>query len=173
MLPDKREFSCSTRFVSVRSITLKAPECGHIGDRIIAYIHHLGRLDGILLKNIEDGFVMTFTLPPLKTEKLAEQLNWLLTNSSTGAVEDRSHERIIPLHSLSTLTMQSGLTLPCHIIDVSVSGVNIQAQTRPDLGSRVSIGKTQGRVSRMLDNGVAIEFDHTIPQDEFNEGIVL
>jgi len=50
--------------------------------------------------------------------------------------------------------------MTCRIIDMSLSGAAIAAESRPPLKSLVMLGKVQSRVVRNLEEGFAIEFVH-------------
>ena len=175
MLPNKQEYTCRTQYISVRSLTIIGDGQGKPGERIIAYIDVIGRLEGVIQKLIAGGFIMSIALPPAKTTRLAEQLNWLLKKGTSGAAQDRRHERIELRHSLSTLKLDNDLAISCNIVDISVSGasVSFHCPDRPEIGSRVILGHTPGRVSRILDYGVAIEFLRLIPIEHFNKNMIV
>ena len=46
MLADRREFPCQVVNMSPGGMALIAPVAGQPGERIIAYVDHLGRLEG-------------------------------------------------------------------------------------------------------------------------------
>jgi hypothetical protein len=48
MLPDRREFPCQVVNMSPGGMALIAPVAGEPGERVIAYVDHLGRLEGHL-----------------------------------------------------------------------------------------------------------------------------
>jgi len=175
MLPNKQEYTCTTQYISVRSLTIIGDGQGKTGERVIAYIDVIGRLEGVIQKLIAGGFIMSVTLTPAKTTRLAEQLNWLLKKGTSGAVPDRRQERIELRHSLSTLKLENDRAISCNIVDISISGasVSFHSSDMPEVGSRVILGHTPGRVSRVLEYGVAIEFLRLIPIEHFNENIVL
>jgi hypothetical protein len=50
--------------------------------------------------------------------------------------------------------------MTCRIIDMSLSGAAIAAETRPPLKSMVMLGKVQARLVRNLEEGFALEFVH-------------
>ena len=64
----------------------------------------------------------------------------------------------MPRNPVGRLIMPNGLNVTCRIIDVSQSGAGIATDQRPPIGSRVMLGKVQGRVVRHLEDGFAIEF---------------
>src|ERR1700756_4971730 len=51
MLPDRREFPCQVVDMSPGGMAVLAPVVAEIGDRVIAYVDHIGRLDGIVTRH--------------------------------------------------------------------------------------------------------------------------
>jgi len=158
MLADRREFPCQVVNMSPGGIALLAPVAGTPGERIIAYIDHLGRLEGHIARLFQNGFAMSISATARKRDKLAAQLTWLANRHILGLPEDRRHGRIVPRNPISRLTMPSGLNVTCRIIDVSQSGAGIATDQRPAIGALITLGKIQGRVVRHLDDGFAVEF---------------
>src|SRR5580704_18507878 len=74
MLEDRREFPCQVVNMSPGGMALIAPMSGKIGARIIAYIDHLGRLEGKVTRVYQNGFAMTIAATERKRDKLAAQL---------------------------------------------------------------------------------------------------
>jgi PilZ domain len=158
MLADRREFPCQVVNMSPGGMALIAPVPAEPGERIIAYVDHLGRLEGRVVRGIENGFAMTVSATSAKREKLAAQLTWLANRHILGLPEDRRYGRITPRNPVAQVIMPNGVNLTCRIIDVSQSGAGIATDQRPPMGTLVTIGKVQGRVVRHLENGFAIEF---------------
>src|SRR6266571_8162856 len=96
MLADRREFPCQVVNMSPGGIALIAPVSGEVGDRIIAYVDHLGRLEGKIARQLQNGFAMTITATPRKRDMLAAQLTWLANRSILNLPEDRRHGRFVP-----------------------------------------------------------------------------
>jgi len=158
MLPDRREFPCQVINMSPGGMALIAPVGGKLGDRIIAYVDHLGRLEGQIARTFENGFAMTIAATARKRDKLAAQLTWLANRHILGLAEDRRHGRFVPRNPMGRLIMPNGVNVGCRIIDVSQSGAGIATDQRPAIGALVTLGKVQGRVVRHLEDGFAIEF---------------
>jgi len=158
MLADRREFPCQVINMSPGGMALIAPVAGAPGERVIAYVDHVGRLEGVIARHFENGFAMTIAATPRKRDKLAAQLTWLANRHILGLPEDRRHGRIVPRNPIGRLIMPNGVNLTCRIIDVSQSGAGIATDQRPAIGSIVTLGKVQGRVVRHLEDGFAIEF---------------
>jgi hypothetical protein len=171
MLADRREFPCQVVNMSPGGMALMAPVSGQPGERIIAYVDHLGRLEGRIARLFQNGFAMTISATTRKRDKLAAQLTWIANRHILGLPEDRRHGRIIPRNPVSRLIMPNGVNLTCRIIDMSQSGAGIATDQRPPIGALVSLGKVQGRVVRHLEDGFAIEFTRLEHPDFLEENI--
>lgn len=158
MLPDKREYPCQVIDISPGGVAFIAPELGHVGDMVIAYIDHLGRVEGKIARYLDNGFAMTIEATPRKRDKLASQLTWLANRHVLGLPEDRRHERISPRNPVTRLILPDGSAQTCRLIDVSLSGAAISLQNKPAVGTPVLLGRIRARVVRHIESGVAIEF---------------
>jgi hypothetical protein len=158
MLADRREFPCQVVDMSPGGMALIAPVPGETGERVIAYVDHLGRLEGRVVRALPNGFAMTIGATSRKRDKLAAQLTWLANRHILGLPEDRRFGRVAPRNPVAQVIMPNGVNLTCRIIDVSQSGAGISTDQRPPIGTVVTIGKVQGRVVRHLEDGFAIEF---------------
>ncbi len=158
MLSDRREFPCQVANMSPGGMALIAPVRGQVSERVIAYVDHLGRLEGKVARHFENGFAMTIAATPRKRDKLAAQLTWLANRHILGLPEDRRHGRITPRNPAGRLILANGHNIACRVIDISQSGAAIATDQRPEIGAPITIGKTSGRVVRHLEDGIAIEF---------------
>ena len=171
MLADRREIPCQVVNMSPGGMALIAPVAGTPGERIIAYVDHLGRLEGHIARTFQNGFAMTISATARKRDKLAAQLTWLANRQILGLPEDRRHGRIVPRNPIGRLIMPNGVNLACRIIDVSQSGAGIASDQRPPIGALVTLGKVQGRVVRHLEDGFAIEFTRLQHPDFLEENV--
>jgi hypothetical protein len=146
--------------MSPGGLALLGPGIGNIGDRVIAYLDHIGRVEGKVTRIIDNGFAMSVGATPRKRDKLAAQLTWLANRDILNLPEDRRHDRIVPRNPIALLTLEDGSRMNCRIIDLSLSGAAISAERRPPLNSMVTLGQVQSRVVRNLEDGVALEFVH-------------
>lgn len=158
MLEDRSEFPCQIINMSPGGLAMVAPVSGHVGERVVAYIDHIGRLEGVITRRFENGFAMTFAATPRKRDKLAAQLTWLANRDILNMPEDRRHGRFVPRNPLTRIALPNGLNIPCRIIDASLSGAAVATEHRPPVGTMVMLGSVQGRVVRHLDDGFAVEF---------------
>ena len=173
MLADRREFPCQVVDMSPGGMALIAPVAGNPGERVIAYVDHLGRLEGKIARVLDNGFAMTIAATVRKRDKLAAQLTWLANRQILNLPEDRRHGRFVPRNPLARLVLSNGTNVACRIIDLSQSGaaISIAADLRPAVGAMVTVGKTQGRVVRHIEDGFAVEFTR-LQHPDFIEGNV-
>jgi hypothetical protein len=171
MLADRREFPCQVVNMSPGGMALIAPVGGTAGERVIAYVDHLGRLEGQIARLFQNGFAMTISATARKRDKLAAQLTWLANRHILGLPEDRRHGRIVPRNPVGRLIMPNGVNITCRIIDVSESGAGIASDQRPPIGALVTLGKVQGRVVRHLEDGFAIEFTRLLHSDFLEDSV--
>jgi hypothetical protein len=158
MLADRREFPCQVIDMSPGGMALIAPVAGDVGERVIAYVDHVGRLEGKVARHFLNGFAMTINATLRKRDKLAAQLTWLANRHILNLPEDRRHGRFTPKNPSARLVMPNGVNIGVRVIDVSNSGAAIGTVERPEIGSLVSLGRVPGRVVRHLEDGFAIEF---------------
>jgi hypothetical protein len=160
MLPDRREYPCQVINMSPGGMALIAPVAGKEDQRVVAYVDHVGRLEGQITRIFENGFAMTIAASSRKRDKLAAQLTWLANRHILNLPEDRRHGRFTPRNPLARLILPNGNNVACRINDLSQSGaaIALAPDLRPPVGALVTVGKTQGRVVRHIEDGFAIEF---------------
>lgn len=173
MLPNRQEFPCQTIDMSPGGLAVAAPVRGQIGDRVIAYLDTLGRVEGKIVRHLDDGFAMELNTTVAKRDKLADQLTWLANRASLGLPEDRRHERIAPRNASATMKTRDGREHRVRIIDISLSGVAVNCDIQPAIYEIVTIGNTTGRVIRHFQGGIAIEFSRLLPAENFGKEIRL
>jgi hypothetical protein len=169
MLADEREFPCQVSNMSPGGIALIASKSGRIGERVVAYVDHVGRVEGIIVRCFSDGFALSITSTMHKREKLAAQLTWLANRHILP--EQRRHVRFPPHDASARLILPDGVHINCRVIDISQSGAGIASDQRPMIGSIITIGKTQARVARYIDDGFAVEFIRLQHQDSLEENV--
>ncbi len=171
MLQNKREFPCQVTNMSPGSAALITPHAGELGETVIAYIDHLGRIEGKILRIFHGGFAMSVNATQQKRDKLAAKITWLANKHELNLSEDRRHERITPTRRLAEIKLESGKTFKAKLIDLSFSGAAIEMDSHPPMGSLVWIGNLRGRVVRHFDEGIAIEFAILQTHDSLREYI--
>jgi hypothetical protein len=173
MLSDRREYPCQVADMSPGGMAVVAPVTGSPGERVIAYVDHLGRLEGKIARILDNGFAMTISATSRKRDKLAAQLTWLANRQILNLPEDRRHGRFTPRNPLARLILPNGTNVTCRVIDLSASGaaVAIAPDLRPVVGAAITIGKTSGRVVRHIEDGFAIEFTRLQHPDSIEDNV--
>jgi hypothetical protein len=149
MLSNRQEYPCQVVDMSPGGMALIAPVSAQVGERVIAYIDHLGRLEGVCARLFENGFAMTIA----------------------ATLRKRRHGRFVPKNPLTMLVLPNGVNVGCRLIDLSLSGAAVATQHRPAIGALVTLGKVQGRVVRHLDDGFAVEFTRLQHPDFLEESV--
>jgi hypothetical protein len=173
MLADQSEYLCETIDMSPAGVALKAPVTGVLGERVVAYLDQIGRIEGRIARFLPGGFAMTINLPASKLDKIADKLTWLANREALLLPEDRRHDRIVPRVRQTTLRLIDGSVHPVRLIDISLSGAGVESALALPLGVNVVIGKTHGRVIRNFRGGMAIEFDRVFRPEELSENTQL
>jgi hypothetical protein len=173
MRSDRQEFDCESIDASPGGIAFASQASVMLGERIVAYVNQIGRIEGRVARTFEGGFAIQMRLTPAKRDKLADQLTWLANRHVLGLPEDRRHPRIQPRHRVTTVRLANGREFAASLIDLSMSGAAISVACRPPVGSPVVVGTTPAQVVRLIDGGVAVEFLRTIPADEFGPDTVI
>lgn len=171
MLADRREFPCQVTDMSPGGMAVIAPVAGQVGERVIAYVDHIGRLEGQIARLFQNGFAMTVSATARKRDKLAAQLTWLANRHILNLPEDRRHGRFVPRNPMARLILPNGISIAVRIIDLSQSGAAIATRERPEVGALVTVGKAPGRVVRHLEEGFAVEFTRLQHPDFVEENV--
>jgi hypothetical protein len=158
MIGDRKEFPCRVVTMSCHSVALATPVSGEIGERVIANIEHFGKLEGMIVRNFDSGFLMDILASRNERLELAGKIEWYEKHKNHDAENQRRHVRIIPKNPYSTLVLADGTTTECLVKDVSASGVAVIADLIPDLGTPIAVGKVVGRVVRQFKDGFAVHF---------------
>ena len=158
MLENHQEFPCQILDMSPGSAAMITPVSGVVGERVIAYVDHLGRIEGEILRLFDGGFAMSVKATTHKRDKLAAKLTWLANRHELNLPEDRRHERIAPRSTAGVIKLEDGRVYQTRILDLSLSGAALALSVKPAIGTVLWLGNMRGRVVRQFDEGVAVEF---------------
>ncbi|MCU0885582.1 MAG: PilZ domain-containing protein [Beijerinckiaceae bacterium] len=169
MLSNRTEYPCQSVDMSVGGLAITAPVRGRIGERVIVYLEHIGRIEGDIARHTPEGFGMTVIATSRKREKMAAQLTWLANRAALGLPEDRRHDRVQPKTSRILLTLADGTQVPVKMLDMSLSGAAFSADVKLMITDPVLLGKTQAKVVRKFDGGYAVEFQKAFVVDSVEQ----
>lgn len=157
MRASKQEYPCKMIDISVGGVGLMTPVDVEMGERIVAYFDLIGGLEGQVVRIFDGGCALELSVSQHKREKLAAQITWLVNRDELGTQEERRHERV-QVNKTTTLRIADDLTLAVKLIDVSISGASISTESRPPIGSEVTLGRLRARVVRHHNDGVGLQF---------------
>lgn len=160
--PLGREHDCRTLDLSPGDMRLAAPIAVDVGQRVVVYLEHFGRVAGaVARRGGDDDFAVIFDASVHKREKLAEQLTWRVNQERLGLSADdatlkpRWNGDVNP----TRIELENGDVIEGQILDFSLAGVTVRALRMPPLGAWVRVSGTYGRVSRAIEGGFAVDFE--------------
>lgn len=165
MRADKMEYDCVVANMSPGDALISTGTQPAVGERIVAYLEQIGRIEGKVARQQGEGFVLNLNATERKREKLAAQLTWIANKHELSRPEDRRHERVAPRAPNTEIELADGRRYPCRIIDLSLSGAAVDINVRPAFGTAVTLGNMKGRVVRHFQEGIAIEFVTIQPKE--------
>ena len=74
MLSDGSEHPCETIDVSIAGLALRAYVVADLGERVVAYIDELGRLEGVVARRGNDWFAIDSKITQSRIDRLAQKL---------------------------------------------------------------------------------------------------
>jgi PilZ domain len=171
MLESRREYPCQTVDISPGGLSILAPVVGNLGERVVVYLDQLGRVEGTVTRHFQNGFAIAFSATMRKRDKLAAQLTWLANRQILGLPEDRRHDRNQPRNARTVVTLDNGQQVVCRLIDVSTSGASVSIDQKLAMGQRIVVGKLTGKIVRVFEGGVAVEFGRILTELEIDTDV--
>ena len=89
------ECACTTINISPEGIAVTVP--GHsatVGDHVVAYFSHLGRMEGIVVRQFDRGFVIKLAAATQGQDALVRKIAAAMRRRRGGAKEDRANREI-------------------------------------------------------------------------------
>jgi len=100
------------------------PVVGKVGDRVSSYFKDFGDFQATISDITQHGFLMELEMTRERRAWMSEKLTWLEKKRREPGLQDlRNDERFVPPVNVTSLTLVSGETHTCFIIDVSATGV--------------------------------------------------
>jgi len=148
MLPDRTEYGCETLVVEIDRIELQAESGDKVGERVIAYLDELGRIEGPITAFEPGRLCIAPTITPGKRERLLRKITWLHEREAGRASELRREERIEPETKTQFEILLSDGRFTAQVIDYSRSGVALQTTAPLKIGDTLNLGGAKARIVR-------------------------
>lgn len=158
MLPDRSEFTCVSSAVSPLEIVLEGERAGQVGERVVAYLEKLGRVEGTVSRGAQIGFAIAIQASVGKMERLANKIDWLILSAKEGLPDRRREERIEPEHEEFVKLSTAYGEFEVEVIDRSVSGIALRTGLIPPTGAAVAINGRTAIVVRQFVGGFAVRY---------------
>ena len=158
MLPDQSEHDASLLNISAGGVALKTEIRPEHGANVIVYVQDLGRLEGTVVRMLDEGFAIAFTSGARHRDRLVDKLTAKLNPDAIASSDDRIHSRIEGA-GLAHLIFADGHETLCRVLDMSFGGVSLAVEEKPRLGEPIMVGRMQGRVVRHHEQGIGVAFD--------------
>jgi PilZ domain len=78
MLTDRHEYDCQTIDISASGAAISGAIKGDIGERVVAYFDHIGRIEGMVVRQFGRGFAVELRVPAPKRDRLNSQIESLV-----------------------------------------------------------------------------------------------
>lgn len=143
-----------------------------VGEKVICNIESIGITTGDIAKITTSGFMINIQMSAARHERINERLNWL-RNRTDSTPEQRISQRITPIRTSVIVRTDNTNELQGEIIDISMSGAAVTLSVKPEIGTKITIGKRFANVVRHLDDGIAAKFVLPFTLETFNEHVVL
>jgi hypothetical protein len=158
MLRDRREYACRTIDVSASGIAMLGAIKGSVGERVIAHLDRLGRVEGSVARQFGACFAIELSAPALKRERIDHRLTWLIQRHAGDPGDTRRHTRTREESVQASLRSPDGRESVVALIDFSPDGAAIRSDLPPPVGSKVIVNGTAAVVLRHFAGGFAVEF---------------
>ncbi len=153
---DGEEEPCLVVNISAGGALLKAVNPPQAGEKVVVYIDDVGRYEGLVIRSAKHHFAVDYRARKAKTRRAADNLTHAL-NTQHMRLDRRATPRIRQ-DEPTVLTLESGESFACEILDISLTGASIAIDPKPALGAIVTIGRTPAKVVRRHEKGVGVVF---------------
>jgi hypothetical protein len=153
---DGEERPCLVANISAGGALLKAKVVPKEGDYVVLYIDDVGRFEGKVVRSGEHVFAVDYRGRKSKSKRTADALT--AAAATRGSRIDRRAAPRIKQDSPAIVTLETGETLSCSILDISLTGASIEIEPRPPLGMQLTLGRMSAKVVRRHEKGVGVVF---------------
>lgn len=144
------------------------------GEIVVVSLDTIGILRGCVSRPLSDGFIMQLDVTEKRKSTVRAALEWHAERANAQA-EKRAAPRIVPVSRAVEVRLGEELVFRGLILNISISGAAIvmRASERPFPGAPVRVGRRDARVVRLIDKGVAVQFDEPLDPAGFDHNVVL
>lgn len=153
---DGVEQNCLVVNISAGGALFKAKTPPPENCTVVLYIDQIGRFEGRVVRSGRHSFAVDYRTKRGRAVKTADAL--MEAMNLRGPRHDRRLAPRIRHESHAVVILESGVAIPCSILDISLTGASIEIEPRPALGTTLTLGKMAAKVVRRHDKGVGVVF---------------
>ena len=101
-------FPCQIVDVSPVGVAIRGPLPGDLGERVVAYVEALGRIEGVIVRRSADGFALDLRVPSHKVHELAARIGWLVRRKRKGCPSGAATSATIKIKSARRCSYRTG-----------------------------------------------------------------
>lgn len=153
---DGYERPCVVSNISAGGALLKAKTAPPAGSYVVLYIDDVGRFEGKVVRSGQHSFAVDYRGRKSKSQRTADAITAAV--HYRGARLERRVSPRIKQDAPATVILETGETLSCSILDISLTGASIEIDPRPPLGAQLILGRMAAKVVRRHEKGVGVVF---------------
>lgn len=153
MLSDGREHPCETIDVSVTGVALSAYVVAELGERVVAYMDELGRIEGVVVRRGNGWFAIEAKIPQGRIDRYAQKLADLSGDGeiyNLGALASQTRP--------AELRTEFGQSFAVRVCDQNRFSVKVLADFKLLPGARVTVDQRSAVVVRDAVDGFLVAF---------------
>ena len=171
--PRRPDFYAVTADVTGEGIRLRSSARLAAGEDLTCSIRHIGQLEVRINQVAGRDFVVGVRGGRATLNGLARQFITLARAQSVRPEPIRTHHRIVPAQKTVEITLECGLSLPGHVLNVSASGIGLLVDRALGLGETIRVGGRAARVARHFEHGIGAAFLEPLEPDAVHPAMTL
>ncbi|MEM8772094.1 MAG: PilZ domain-containing protein [Pseudomonadota bacterium] len=175
LINESRHLQVRISDLSASGLAVECEENVDIGDTVVAHLDGGARLEGRVVRQLENGFAIKLAITQTKQQRLAETLQ--NAAEQDGQVNRlnlnrRLANRVTGGQRRMTAQTENG-TVEGRVIDVSLTGLAFETQAELALESWIEIGRMRGVVVRRDENIYGVQFAGGIAKGVMDEPALM
>ena len=151
------EIDCVVTELSPHGAVIEGVNVPDSGADIVLYVEGFDRFSASVHSGTKSGASLKFSCSENKRLKTAEKIRHYLAGEPVAQTFSRSSARS-EIPAVRQFGRSNGEVVEFEVVDVSLTGALLRTRCRPTIGETITIGNIEGRVTRHVVGGIAVEF---------------
>lgn len=169
----RADFYAVTEDLSADGIRFRSAVVPHVDEALTCSIRHAGSLEAVVVRTGVESFAVRVLRADHPLGLVVESLVGMALAQNPPTLATRIHPRIVPDVQDVLVTTETGALLAGRVINISASGAALSLEEPVEIGSLITIGRTQAKVARRFENGIGAAFLAPFHEDAVGPHIVL